>query len=845
MESTEPVSSSSEPEKIVSRARAYAGLGLGTLAATGLVLALARAPTQPWPTIGSLVAQSVLLWLAAASMRLPQTLPAIVLRGAMLGSVSLLAAFSAAFWGPNGPFAAFVVLVLLFTGVLSEPGSRGRIGTLVYAALAIGQAVPVVLVLTNATADRSLVPLLLPGHPAWHHAAGHVAIQAMYLAAFLAGRALQRRYAVVAATIEASMLATSLRAALLEEARADYRRAVAASRQSGKQPIVRASTPPPPTRAEGDTDVRTSAPPAMTTSSASTPPVVTPAPSEIPRPRAPIEAPLPSPVDTSDAWREAYLSRTRGVQALLLAMGIIGAALLAYVGPGAVPVAVGCIGILMTALLASYARANERVRPWAWTGIGALSALPAYAVGLHSGFACIVTCVLFFGSAFDSSEQATSALDRWLRTYGTIVACVLAHLALFVLIVTHTVPDAGNAPTLLNDARPLEPYVMHALVQMLYVSAFALGHGIDRRYRAVVIDARTASRETARREAQLRAANADVTRALAAHEALFVGEVMGGYRLEKLLASGGMGEVYEATPIAPNAERVAVKLLRRDRASEPLSLTLFEEEAAVLSRVDSPFVAKVLSVSAADAELPYLVMELIDGATLATILRARHHLSEDEVRALVRDVADGLRAVHAAGIIHRDLKPHNVMLTTNRDGARWKIVDFGVAQVHDLVSAGAGLVAGTPSYMAPEQALGERTDARADLYALGLVAYRALVGRPAFVGDDGVVIATSARSAGPPDPRLWVTLSRDLERCLRLSLAARVEDRFATASELKKAFESAFAGTLDARYRTRADRLLDREPWSMPRTTTDTESPTHRSQTPTRVTTGPQRARGS
>jgi serine/threonine protein kinase len=290
---------------------------------------------------------------------------------------------------------------------------------------------------------------------------------------------------------------------------------------------------------------------------------------------------------------------------------------------------------------------------------------------------------------------------------------------------------------------------------------------------------------------------------------------------------------------------VAVKVLRRDRASEPLSLTLFEEEAAVLSRVSSPHVAKVLAVSPPDAELPYLVMELIDGATLATILRERHHLSEDEVRGLVRDVADGLRAVHAAGVIHRDLKPHNVMLTTSKDGARWKIVDFGVAQLHDLVSAGANLVAGTPSYMAPEQAMGERLDARADLYALGLVAYRALAGRPAFVGDDAVAIATAARMAGPPDPKLWVTVSRDVERVLRLGLAARVEDRFATAAEMKKAFDAAFAGTLDEKHRKRADRLLDAEPWSLPRAITDTDVPTRRSITPTRVTTGSSHAPGS
>ncbi len=848
------VSLPSEPEKVVSRARAYAALSLGTLGATGAVALFAREPTRPWPTIGALLAQTGLLWIASASMRMPQTTAALVLRGLVLALVGLLAGFSASFWGPNGPFAAFVVLVLLFTGVLSEPGVRGRIGAAVYVALAIGQAAPVALVLARVIDDRSIVPLLLPGHAAWHHAAGHAAIQAVYLAAFLAGRALQRRYASVARAIEDSMRGTSLREVLLEEARAEYRRAVAASRARAVAPAITRASTPPPVVLEGDTDIaprmRSVPPPAGATpmptpaSSPGASATSTPTPRDAMRARAPAEA--PTSIDTNEAWRAAYQSRTRGEQALLFSMGIIGSGLLGVVGPGAVPVTVGCIGILAIALLASYARAHEAARIWAWTLVGALSALPAYAVGLHSGFACVVACVLFFGSAFDASEAARSAIDRFVRTYGTLTACALAHLALFALIVAGVVPDAGNTPVLVPGHTRWEPYAMHVTVQLLYVAAFGLGYGIDRSYRTLVAGSRVAARETARREALLVAATADVARALAANEALFVGETIGRYRLDKLLASGGMGEVYEASPVDdPKGERVAVKVLRRDRASEPLSLTLFEEEAAVLGRVASPFVAKVLEVSPPDAELPYLVMELIDGATLATLLRARHHLSSDEVRVLVRDVADGLRAVHAAGIIHRDLKPHNVMLTTSREGTRWKIVDFGVAQLHDLVSAGATIVAGTPSYMAPEQALGERIDARVDLYALALVAYRALAGRPAFVGDDAIAIATAARSAGPPDPKLWVNVPHDLERALRLGLAARPEDRFATASEMKKAFEGAFAGALDDRFRKRADRLLGLEPWSLPRATTDAEIPTRRSMTPTRVTTGSSRARGS
>ncbi|MFO0686999.1 MAG: protein kinase [Sandaracinus sp.] len=834
MEPTEASASPPEPERVVSRARIYAALALAVLAATGLVAAWSRPPLDPWPTIAALFAQTLLLFGAAATMRGAQNGVRLVVRGALLSLVGLLTAPSALFWGPNGPFAALVVLVLLFTGVLSEPGARGRIGVAVYVTLAIGQALPVVLVLGGSLPDHSVVPLLLPGHPSWHHAAGHLAIQGAYLASYLAGRALQRRYAEVAREMQSAVRATSLSEALIEEARAEYRRAVAATRARVGERLVRASQPPPSARRVEDTspDTRAKGPPEGEGRTPSRADPAEPTPSGSGRASTPPSSPgatsiAPPPPEASDAWRAAYQSRARLEQGLVIAMGIVGAGLLGVVGPGPVPVAVGCLGILAIALLTTYARRSHALRPWAWFAAGALSALPAYAVGLHSGFACVIALLLFLRSAFDAREGAESALTRGAATYGALVGCALAHTIVLAAIVTGAIPDAGNAPVLQAAQRPFEPYAMHALVLGLYGGALATGHAIDVRYRALAADARNAAREAVVREAQLRTAKADLARAVAANEALFTGASIGGYRLERMLASGGMGEVYEAVHEGdPAAPRVAVKLLRRERAGEALSLTLFEDEATVLSRVDSPYVAKVLAVSPPEAELPYLVMELIDGASLATMLRARQKLSEGEVRGLVRDVAEGLRAVHAAGIVHRDVKPHNVMLTTSREGARWKIVDFGVAQLSDLVSASAAVAAGTPTYMAPEQALSERVDARADLYALALVAYRALTGRPAFVGEDAVQIAMAARAAGPPDPKIWLALTPDLERVLRIGLAAHAEDRFKTAGEMKRSFEAAFDEKLDPKMRARADRLLEREPWSQPRTVAESDART-------------------
>jgi serine/threonine-protein kinase len=162
--------------------------------------------------------------------------------------------------------------------------------------------------------------------------------------------------------------------------------------------------------------------------------------------------------------------------------------------------------------------------------------------------------------------------------------------------------------------------------------------------------------------------------------------------------------------------------------------------------------------------------------------------------------------VHDAGVVHRDIKPHNVMRTRDADGAtRWKIVDFGLA-LHGLPS-GASTLGGTAAYVAPEQALGERVDPRADLYSATLVLYRALTGRPAFVGQDPREVAERARQQGPPDPTALVLV-------LRLGLAADPKDRFATAREAAKAISAAFDGEISEAHRARALALLERAPWS-------------------------------
>jgi len=197
-------------------------------------------------------------------------------------------------------------------------------------------------------------------------------------------------------------------------------------------------------------------------------------------------------------------------------------------------------------------------------------------------------------------------------------------------------------------------------------------------------------------------------------------------------------------------------------------------------------------------------MEFIDGRTLSELLRDKRRLSFDEVAALVRDVARGLADVHAAGVFHLDLKPQNVIFA---DG-RWKLVDFGVARL-----AGADdrrWVLGTPSYMAPEQAVGDPVDARSDLYSLSAIAYRALTGRTPYTGKTPADIARAARSEAPPDPARIAAMPEDVSIALRVGLAVEPDDRYATARELDAAFADAFVGNLSDAIHRRAHRLA---PW--------------------------------
>jgi serine/threonine protein kinase len=216
----------------------------------------------------------------------------------------------------------------------------------------------------------------------------------------------------------------------------------------------------------------------------------------------------------------------------------------------------------------------------------------------------------------------------------------------------------------------------------------------------------------------------------------------GRYDLIRELGSGGMGAVWEAEDQLLG-RRVAVKVLGSEDAKTSRAVRRFRREARSAARLSGPHIATVYDVGE-DAGSPYLVMELVDGETLADRLTRKGRLDPHEAAWTAAAIADALEIAHREGVVHRDVKPANVMVTTSGEV---KVMDFGIAAAvaerdgpTDATTSVDGVV-GTPSYLSPEQARGEPVTPRSDVYALGAVLYEMLGGRPPFVRSTPVATA--------------------------------------------------------------------------------------------------------
>ena len=288
----------------------------------------------------------------------------------------------------------------------------------------------------------------------------------------------------------------------------------------------------------------------------------------------------------------------------------------------------------------------------------------------------------------------------------------------------------------------------------------------------------------------------------------WLGKTIGNVRIEKLLARGGMAEVYLGSHL--NLDRpVAIKLLHSYIEAEPLLLERFHREAKVVAGLRHPNIVQIFDFDTTDGH-PFIVMEYLKGPTLATYLRHLHQrkkrIASDQVARLLNEMATALDYAHKQGVIHRDIKPGNILLHNKTDDipldkpltddVEAVITDFGLVRIMNTASQTvSGTVSGTPAYMSPEQARGDQIDHRTDIYSLGVVLYEMLAGRVPFEADSTLtVLHMQIHTTPPPITGIPARLQQVIDR----ALVKNPEARYQTSRELAMDYSRSIGMTAEA-----------------------------------------------
>ncbi len=231
---------------------------------------------------------------------------------------------------------------------------------------------------------------------------------------------------------------------------------------------------------------------------------------------------------------------------------------------------------------------------------------------------------------------------------------------------------------------------------------------------------------------------------------LQIGDQFDRYQIRASMAQGGMGSIYRAVDITTGQE-VAIKIPDPTMIGDPAQFERFQRELEVMKTLHHPAIQHGLA-SGQFNRLPFLVTELVDGQSMRQWVQQHAPLPNDEAVRLIRKIADAIAYCHENNVIHRDLKPENILITGEGQPV---IIDFGLALTkssHRVTYSNLSTAAGTPEYMSPEQVEGQRGDQRTDMYALGIMFYELLTGKPPFTGD--TPLAIMAQHTQAPIPRL-------------------------------------------------------------------------------------------
>ncbi|HEY9773339.1 MAG TPA: serine/threonine-protein kinase [Planktothrix sp.] len=280
----------------------------------------------------------------------------------------------------------------------------------------------------------------------------------------------------------------------------------------------------------------------------------------------------------------------------------------------------------------------------------------------------------------------------------------------------------------------------------------------------------------------------------------FVGTTLAGnYEIESVIGHGGMGVVYKARHALMD-RTVAIKMLQAQLISDSMSVKRFQQESKAASRINHPNVITVYDFGISPTGQPYIVMDYLEGISLADVIKHEGQVSVERAIRVVAQACDALDHAHKQGVVHRDLKPTNIVLVKYDDEADFvKVVDFGVAKLMNSGADGqrltqAGEVCGSPVYMSPEQCMGMELDPRSDIYSMGVVIYETLTGKLPILGK--TMVDTMSKHISEQAPRFSETrpdlyIPERLESVIFKALAKDPIDRHQTMEELKNDLELA------------------------------------------------------
>ncbi len=529
-------------------------------------------------------------------------------------------------------------------------------------------------------------------------------------------------------------------------------------------------------------------------------------------PAVPTNPPTASSATTVGSPLEALerdeIMRTRKFCYVALAIGLLGGASV-FVLPGdptASALVLCALGATVAAVVFLYQRTRDPVA----------FRKPSTVLGWFIPAASVTTALPYFG-AFSPAPIVLVlgiyfvGLGRSRRLALAVYLTIAGMQALVSGLVIAGARDTGIIRV--PDLSRHDQIIIQVLVQMVLLATLVTAR-LSRQTTLVAIgELERAVRMSAHREALLLEAREELERALRPGRGKFSDQTLGGYHLGRLIGRGAMGEVYEA---AGPRGTVAIKLLSQASLGNPNHVLRFMRELRTAAGIESPHVVQVLEVG--EQPVPFLVMERLEGQTLAELLRGKRGLSSGDIVEMVRQVGSGITAAKTAGIVHRDLKPQNVFLA----GRTWKILDFGIARAIDGGDTlTAGHIVGTPSYMAPEQASGGSIDHRTDLYALAAIAYRVLTGHPPYAAGEVAETLYKVVHSLPRRPSDLTDLPLDIDAVLAIGLATDPDARFQSAGELAAALAGAFSGMLPEAVRRHGEGLDRAGAWrSSPRAST-------------------------